>query len=82
MAVNDDDCVKRIIKAYLYFHGEATSAMIIKHIDSIGYGIRKNYTSHSLTSNIKKWRRTDKSGHWFNVEPIIKNHVIWWRIKK
>ena len=82
MAANDDDCIKRIVKAYLYFKGEATSATLLKHISEVGYGVTKSYTATGLTAKMKIWRASGKSGSWFNVEPFKKDHITWWRLKK
>ena len=77
----EDDCIKRVIKAYLYFKGEARTADILKHIDLVGYGLRKTYTVTGLTKKMKYWSRDSKSGSWFNVECFKKNNVYWWRLK-
>ena len=77
----EDDCIKRVIKAYLYCKGEARTADILKHIDIVGYGLRKTYTVTGLTKKMKYWSRASKSGSWFNVECFKKNNVYWWRLK-
>lgn len=82
MAINNDDCIKRVIKAYLFFNGEAPTSEILKHIDRVGYGLTKGYTTTGLTQSMKKWARPGKSASWFTVEPFKKNHIIWWRLKK
>ena len=82
MADNDDDCVKRIVKASLYFKGEASTEMILNHINDAGYGIRKAYTKRGLSSKIAHWNKTSKSGAWFRVEPFTKNRKRWWRLIK
>ena len=82
MAVNDDDCVKRIVKAYLYFKGEASTEMILNHILEVGYGIRKSYTKRGLSSKIAHWNKISKSGEWFKVEPFTRNRKRWWRLVK
>jgi len=82
MSYHDDDCMKRIIKAYLHFKGEATSAMILSHIADVGYGLKKPYSASSLSSKINQWRQYGSSGKWFNVEPVNKNGKRYWRLTK
>ena len=77
-----EECIKRIVKAYLYFKGEATSDELITHIENVGYGIRKKYTAKGLTNKMKYWTRTSKSGSWFKVEYSIKNNRAHWRLRK
>lgn len=81
MPSKDDMIVKRIIKSYLHFKGEATTRMICNHINETNYGLRKTYTPYNLTRFMKLWRHGGKSGSWFNVEFIEKNRETWWRLK-
>ena len=84
MARNDDDCVKRIIKSFLYFNGEATTRMILDHIHDVNYGLQKEYTPKKLSSNMRRWLlNMNGRNHWFNVEPFKKetNGEQWWRLK-
>lgn len=79
MAVNDDDCIKRIIKSYLFFNEEATTSMIVKHIYTTGYGIRKKYTPSGLASMMSKW---SKKQDWFNITSTRKNNNTYWRLRQ
>jgi len=80
MAANDDDCVKRIIKSYLYFKGEASTDMIAQHLTDVDYGLRKTYSTRSLSNKMRVWSRNSKSGGWFRVASKRENHKTWWRI--
>lgn len=81
MAVNDDDCVKRIIKTYLHFKGEASTDMIVEHLINTDYGLRKTYSARSLSSKMRVWSMNSKSGGWFKVISFKKNdRKTWWRI--
>ena len=80
MAVNDDDCIKRIIKSYLHFKGEATTAMIIQHIVEVNYGLRKTYSPSGLASKMTIWSRYSKSGSWLKLTSSEKNGKKWWRL--
>lgn len=77
----DDMIVKRIIKTYLHFKGEASTKMICNHIQSTGYGLRNTYTPRNLTRKMKLWRHNGKSGSWFNVVFTEKNRETWWRLE-
>lgn len=77
----DDAVVKRIIKAYLHFHGEATARMIYEHINSVDYGLRKNYTPASLSRFMGLWSYSGKSGSWFRVKCTMKKHKKWWSLE-
>ena len=79
--MTDDDCIKRIIKCYLHFKGEATTQMLLSHILEIGYGLRKEYSSRALGNKMGIWSRYSKSGAWFNVEAFDKNGKKYWRLK-
>lgn len=81
MASNDDDCIKRIIKAYLHFKGEATTAMILQHMITVNYGIRKQYSTSGLASKMNHWTKNSKSGSWFKLVPFEKNRQRWWRLE-
>ena len=81
MAVNDDDCVKRIIKSYLHFKGEASTDMIAQHLTDVNYGLRKNYPTRSLSNKMRVWSRNSKSGGWFRVISFKKDdRKTWWRL--
>ena len=82
MAVNDDDCVKRIIKTYLHFKGEASTSMIANHLIEVDYGLRKYYSPRSLTTKMRFWSNNSKSGGWFRVIPFKKDdRKTWWRLE-
>jgi hypothetical protein len=81
MAANDDDCVKRIIKSYLHFKGEASTDMIVRHILDVDYGLRKTYTPSSLGAKMKYWSRDSKSGGWFRVVSTRNKKKTWWRLE-
>ena len=59
-----EDILKRIIKCYLYFQKEATATMIVKHIQEVGYGVKKIPEPPQLTKQMKQWR---VDSYWFNV---------------
>ena len=80
--MTNEECIKRIIKCYLHFKGEASSKELITHIENVGYGIHKKYTAKGLTYKIKYWARASKSGSWFKVECYVKNNVTYWRLRK
>ncbi len=73
--------VKRIIKAYLYFKGEASTSMICNHIEKTGYGLRKTYSTRYLSANIRKWSSNGKSGSWFRVTFEQRGRERWWRLE-
>ena len=81
MAINDDDCVKRVIKAYLYFRGEASTEMLLNHIREVGYGIKKEYTPRALSSKMRIWSTNSKSGGWFRVVSFERDRKKWWRLE-
>ena len=60
-----DDILKRIVKCYLTYEKEASAGMIARHIDRVGYGIRKMPDPVGLAKKIKIWEQ--KSPSWFNV---------------
>jgi len=72
--------VKRVVKAYLHFKGEATAKMILQHLIDVDYGIHKTYSVRGLTSKLKYWSRPDKSGEWFRITSSEKDGKIWWRL--
>ena len=61
----DDDILKRIIKGYLYHNGEATIKMILNHINTVNYGLVKQYTTKSLAKKLRYWRNQKKT--WFRI---------------
>lgn len=80
MAANDDDCVKRIVKVYLHFKGEASTGMLAKHLLDVDYGLVKSYTPRVLGQKMKQWSNP-KNGRWFRPVPIIKKDETWWRLE-
>ena len=81
MAVNEDDCIKRIVKSYLHFKGEATTAMIVQHMIAVDYGLRKTCTPRSLGMKLSVWNQHSKSGSWFKLESFERDKKRWWRLR-
>ena len=79
---NEDAYLKRIVKAYLFFKGEATARDILIHIEEVGYGLRKPQTSAGISAKINYWNKSGHSGSWFKVERSTKNRKTYWRLKK
>jgi len=80
MATDEDAIVKRIIKAYLTFKGEASTKMIVEHINTVGYGLRKPVSGNSLPQKMRLWSQNGKSNTWFRVEYEVRNRQKWWRL--
>ena len=79
--MDEEAIVKRIIKAYLHFRGEASTKMLLQHLIEVDYGIHKPYSARGLTIKMNYWSRADKSGEWFRVESFRKNRQTWWRLR-
>lgn len=78
---DEDAILKRIVKAYLFWKGEASSKMITRHIDEVGYGLRRPISARSLSMKMKTWTRIDKSGSWFRVTSETRNRETWWKLE-
>ena len=68
MSVKSDIVAAKLIKMYIQFNPECTSAQIQDHFINNEYGLKKDYTSHNITNIIRKYVNTQYS--WFNVEII------------
>jgi len=79
--VDEDAIIKRIVKTYLDFQGEASTNMIIQYIEHTGFGLRKPITSSGLSKKLRIWSHTGKSGSWFRVTFETRNNQRWWRLK-
>lgn len=77
--MDEDTILKRIVKSYLFHKGEATSKMIILHIEDVGYGLKKPLTPSSLSQKIKHWNY--KSSSWFRVKSRVDNNKKWWSLE-
>ena len=77
----EEAILKRIIKTYLYFQGEASTNMIIQHIEKTGYGLRKPLTPTGLSMKMKLWSTSGKSGSWFRVKCRIEKKQKWWKLE-
>jgi len=78
--VDEEAILKRIIKCYLHFKGEATTKMIVLHIEEMGYGLRKQLSTEYVTRQIRTWSRNNK-GSWFNVRGEQRDRTTWWRLE-
>lgn len=79
--MDEDAIVKRLVKSYLHYQGEATSQMIVNHIDKVGFGLRKPLTSKALSHKIKVWTSTGKSNSWFRVTSTVRKNKKWWKLE-
>ena len=74
---NDDPILKRIIKAYLHQHGEATAKQIAVHIQTVGYGFKKQI----ITRKIKYWNHNEVG--WLRIRWYKnKNNILTFYLKK
>ena len=80
--MDEEAILKRIVKSYLFFKGEATSKMIVLHIESVGYGLRKPISPAQLSQKMKQWSYFGKSGSWFRVKKEVRKKQTWWRLVK
>lgn len=78
--MDEEAIVKRIIKDYLYFKGEASTRMIINHIEKVGFGLRKGLTVAGLSKKMRIWSQQGKSNSWFQVTYTKKHKERWWRL--
>lgn len=80
--MNEDAIIKRIVKCYLTHKGEASSRMIVNHIEFTGYGLKKPIHLKALTRKMKLWSQSGKSGSWFRVKSEYKNNEQWWSLNE
>lgn len=80
-AKDEEAIIKRIVKAYLFWKKEASSKMITRHIDEVGYGLRKPISARSLSMKMRTWTRNDKSGSWFRVTSETRKNETWWKLQ-
>lgn len=74
MTVKSDIVAAKLIKMYILFHPNCTSAQIHEHFKNNGYGLKKEYTSTRIARIIRKYVNyanvPNTKYNWFNVEII------------
>ena len=65
MTNNEEAILKRIIKAYLHQNHKATAQQIALYLQTVGFGLRKQYTKESIAKLIKQWREGEAT--WLRI---------------